>query len=79
MKGYLWKGFLFGLAHAENGEHDDDTLDEIKRFKIESCNAADKELPENSSILWGFPVNPRIARLAFSSLNSPLSETESNP
>ena len=51
MKGFLWKGLLFGLAHAENGEHDDDTLDEIKRFKIESCNAADKELPENSSIL----------------------------
>ena len=33
----ILNGFLFGISHAQDGS------DEISNFKIESCNAADKE------------------------------------
>ena len=37
MRTSILNGFLLGLTHAQDGS------DEISNFKIESCNAADKE------------------------------------
>ena len=37
MRTSILNGFLFGISHAQDGS------DEISNFKIDSCNAADKE------------------------------------
>ena len=39
MKPSLFNALLLGLSHAEDDSND------VVNFKIESCNAADKEVP----------------------------------
>ena len=64
MRTSILNGFLLGLTHAQDGS------DEISNFKIESCNAADKErlsieLLEFKQGMWDLAVvvtNNKILR-----------------